>query len=61
MGFLGNRLLKTPIGWLLLLGILILVGAAADSAVRARYPESDIGKDSLSSRQKAHMEAAKQF
>jgi len=43
-----------------LLAILI-AGMAADSAVRLRYPDDDMGKDSLPSRQKAQIEAAKQF
>jgi hypothetical protein len=41
--------------------ILILVAVAADPIVRPRYPEEDMGKDSLPSRKKAQIEAAKQF
>ena len=40
---------------------LILTLAAVDSTIRARYPEDDIGKDSLPFRKKAQIEAAKQF
>lgn len=40
---------------------LILTLAALDSTIRARYPEEDIGKDSLPFRKKAQLEAAKQF
>src|SRR5208282_255701 len=57
-----NRLLKIGQG-LIAIGLFIVVGvgATADPAVRQRYPEDDIGKDSLLSRKKAQIEAAKQF
>ena len=38
--------------------LLVLAGAATDSSVRPRYPQDDMGKDSLPSRQKAQIEAA---
>jgi len=60
MDFWRNRLLKIAPG-LLLVGILLLVGAATDSAIRPRYPENDMGKDSLAPRKKAQIEAARQF
>ncbi|HXZ34058.1 MAG TPA: CRTAC1 family protein [Terriglobales bacterium] len=41
--------------------ILLIAAVAIDSVVRPRYPDDDIGKDSLPSRQKAQIEAAKQF
>jgi hypothetical protein len=56
----ANRLLRIALE-LLAVGILVLVGAAIDSAIRQRYPEGDIGKDSLLSRKQAQLEAAKQF
>jgi hypothetical protein len=55
-----NRLLRITFE-LLTVSTLVLVGAATDSAVRQRYPESDIGKDSLPARKAAQLEAAKQF
>jgi enediyne biosynthesis protein E4 len=56
----ANRLLRITLE-LLAVGILVLVGAATDSAIRQRYPERDIGKDSLLSRKQTQLEAAKQF
>jgi len=55
-----NRLLKIALG-LLAAAILIVAGIASDSAIRPRYPEDDMGKDSLPSREKAQLETAKQF
>jgi hypothetical protein len=43
------------------LAALLIAGMANVSAVRLRYPDDDMGKDSLPSRQKAQVEAAKQF
>jgi hypothetical protein len=55
-----NRLLKLmPI--FILAGGLALAAIADNSSLRLRYPEEDIGKDSLPARQKAQFEAAKQF
>jgi enediyne biosynthesis protein E4 len=45
----------------LLIGCLILTGTADNSSMRLRYPDEDMGKDSLPSRQKAQLEAARQF
>src|SRR5579863_2009337 len=60
MGSSSNRLLTLSLG-LLSVGVLLLIGGAAQSKIRSRFPEDDMGKDSLPSRQKAQMEAAKQF
>ena len=60
MGSPSNRLLTISLG-LWSVGVLLLIGGAAQSKIRSRFPEDDIGKDSLPSRQKAQMEAAKQF
>ncbi|HXY14438.1 MAG TPA: CRTAC1 family protein [Terriglobales bacterium] len=48
---------------LILIGLtpLLIAVIASDSALRLRYPEDDMGKDSLPSRQKAQFEAAKQY
>ena len=56
----SNRLLEMSLG-LISVGILLLIAGAAQSTIRSRFPEDDMGKDSLPSRQKAQMEAAKQF
>jgi len=56
----GNRLL-TLAQKLLPVVILVLAVLATDSGIRPRYPEDDMGKDSLPGRKKAQMEAAKQF
>ncbi|HEY1659195.1 MAG TPA: CRTAC1 family protein [Candidatus Sulfotelmatobacter sp.] len=45
----------------ILAGGLALAAIADNSSLRLRYPEEDIGKDSLPARQKAQFEAAKQF
>jgi enediyne biosynthesis protein E4 len=58
--YLRNRLL-TFIQPLLLSTVLVLLGAGGNSNVRLRYPEDDMGKDSLPARKKAQLEAAKQF
>ena len=52
-----------PLTRLGLLGatVVLLAGAAADSAPRPRYPEQDMGADSLPARKKAQLVAAKQF
>ena len=55
-----NFSLKTALGTLFF-GILILVGAGTESNIRKRFPEDDMGKDSLPSRKRAQLEAAKQF
>lgn len=54
-----NRLLKLIT--IFMLAGLALTAIADNSSVRLRYPEEDIGKDSLTARQKAQFEAAKQF
>lgn len=41
--------------------MLVLLGNAQNSSIRQRYPEEDMGRDSLPVRQKAQMEAARQF
>jgi enediyne biosynthesis protein E4 len=55
-----NRLLRAS-GRLLSLGLLILAAVATDSPIRLRFPDEDMGKDSLPSRKKAQLEAARQF
>lgn len=55
-----NRLLKLMLIFILA-GGLALAAIADNSSLRLRYPEEDIGKDSLPARQKAQFEAAKQF
>jgi hypothetical protein len=39
----------------------ILAAVAIDSKIRSRFPDDDMGKDSLPARKKAQFEAAKQF
>jgi FG-GAP-like repeat len=56
----GNRLLSLA-RRLLPVVILVLAVVATDSGIRPRYPEDDMGKDSLPGRKRAQMEAAKQF
>lgn len=51
----GNRLLTIGV-----VVAIIAAGLAAESAVKQRYPDEDMGKDSLASRQKVQFEAAKQ-
>src|SRR6516164_4975264 len=41
--------------------VVLLAGAAADVAPRPRYPEQDVGADSLPARRKAQLVAARQF
>jgi hypothetical protein len=60
MSFRGNRLLTIAQG-LLPLAILVLAVVATDSGIRPRYPDNDMGKDSLPGRKRAQVEAAKQF
>lgn len=55
-----NRLLQFCYG-LFAVAVLILSGVAIDSTTRARFPDEDMGKDSLPSRKKAQLEAARQF
>lgn len=55
-----NRLLQISFG-LLALTFLILSVAALDSTIRTRYPEEDMGRDSLPARRKAQIEAARQY
>jgi enediyne biosynthesis protein E4 len=55
-----NRLLALALG-LLSLALLVFVGAAIDANVRQRFPDEDMGKDSLPARRKAQLEAARQF
>jgi hypothetical protein len=45
----------------LIVGSLVLAGTANDSAIRLRYPDDDMGRDSLPARKRAQLEAAKQF
>ena len=59
MGFWGNRLLILSAQRLLLVAALLLTGIASDSGVRQRFPEDDMGRDSLPARKKAQLEAAK--
>ena len=40
---------------------VLLLGATADTAPRPRYPQEDMGADSLPARKKAQLEAARQF
>jgi len=60
MAISRNRLLNIlpELGAVLL---LLVISLGVDSVVRPRYPEDDMGKDSLPSRQKAQMEAARQW
>ena len=60
MDISGNRLLRI-MGRSLLLEVLILSAVATDSPTRLRFPDEDMGKDSLPSRKKAQVEAARQF
>lgn len=55
-----NLSLKTAFGPLFL-AILALLGAATDPTIRKRFPDDDMGKDSLPARRRAQLEAAKQF
>ncbi len=55
-----GRLLKSCFG-LFAVTILVLSVVAIDSTIRARFPDEDMGKDSLPSRKKAQLEAARQF
>jgi enediyne biosynthesis protein E4 len=60
MGLSRNRLLTAALA--VFAGtVLILAAVATDSKIRERFPDDDMGKDSLPSRQKAQLEAAKQF
>src|SRR5713226_7620055 len=56
----GNRALLVA---LLLLAAAVLVpgGALSDSAPQVRYPDPDIGVDSLAARKKAQTDTADQF
>ncbi|HXW16147.1 MAG TPA: CRTAC1 family protein [Terriglobia bacterium] len=60
MDIARNRLLRVS-GRLLSLGLLILSAVATDSPTKLRFPDEDMGKDSLPSRKKAQLEAARQF
>ena len=53
-------MLQASLG-LLSIGVLFFSRGASQSTIRPRFPEDDMGKDSLPSRQKAQVEAAKQF
>jgi enediyne biosynthesis protein E4 len=44
-----------------LLLVLLLISAASDTKPKLRYPDEDIGADSLPARKKAQIEAAKEF
>ena len=65
MALWGNRLLRPTLGSLLVLALIvvafILAAVATDSKIRSRFPDDDMGKDSLPARKKAQFEAAKQF
>src|ERR1700722_20491466 len=52
-----------PLAALVLLATsgVLLLGATADTAPRPRYPQEDMGADSLPARKKAQLEAARQF
>src|SRR5580698_4056513 len=60
MALWGNRLLRPTLGSLLVVA-LILAAVATDSKIRSRFPDDDMGKDSLPARKKTQFEAAKQF
>jgi enediyne biosynthesis protein E4 len=55
-----KRLLKISWG-VLSFTLLILSVAARDATLRARYPEEDMGRDSLAARKKSQLEAARDF
>jgi hypothetical protein len=65
MALWGNRLLRPTLGSLLVLALIvvafILAAVATDSKIRSRFPDDDMGKDSLPARKKTQFEAAKQF
>ena len=58
-------MLRLTLGSLLVLALIvvafILAAVATDSKIRSRFPDDDMGKDSLPARKKAQFEAAKQF
>lgn len=60
---MANRRIRLPQIPLALLSILFLtlLAVAIDHAIRARFPEDDMGRDSLPARKKAQLEAARQF
>src|SRR5215469_10074279 len=55
-----NRLVQLGFA-LFAVTIIILSVVAIDSTIRARFPDEDMGRDSLPSRKKAQLEAARQF
>ena len=60
MPAMSNRLLHGASGLALLL-LLFIGGTALDTAPRLRFPEEDMGRDSLPSRKAAQLKAAAQF
>ena len=60
MGYSRNRWLRIVTGFVSTVGLILTV-AAMDSTIRARYPDDDMGKNSLPFRKEAQIEAAKQF
>ena len=58
----GNRLLRPTLESLIVLTLIvvifILAAVATDSKIRSRFPDDDMGKDSLPARKKAQFEAA---
>ena len=60
MGYSRNRWLRILTGFVSIVGFILTV-AATDSTIRARYPDDDMGKNSLPFRKEAQIEAAKQF
>src|SRR5215467_1266734 len=60
VGYSRNRWLRILTGLVSIVGFILTV-AATDSTIRARYPDDDMGKDSLPFRKEAQIEAAKQF
>jgi enediyne biosynthesis protein E4 len=54
---------KLPIGMLVVIAIALVIPLKAlnDASQRLRYPTEDMGADSLASRKKSQIEAAKQF
>jgi len=59
MDIARNRLLRVWGRWLWL-ELLILSAVATDSPTRQRFPDEDMGKDSLPARKKAQLETARQ-
>ena len=65
---LGGKRMATPNGRLLMATVLVIagsllgiVGVSSDTKPRPRYPDVDIGADSLAARQQAQLATEKQF